>query len=209
MSCRVFFCIFSAATILCGHLSAAPTQARHRLDGHLSGTWKNLPPLGPLAATNEIRMAIGLQLRDPAGLEKFLADVYDPSSQNYRKFLTADELAARFGPTEADYEAVKQFALASGFKIAATHGNRLLLDVSGQAGDVERAFNFHLLRYRHPVQAREFFAPDAEPSVDVSLPVADIQGLSDFFRPYPRSRRLPAGNFSATTFEKRLRRARR
>jgi hypothetical protein len=194
MSCRVFFCIFSAATILCGHLSAAPTQARHRLDGHLSGTWKNLPPLGPLAATNEIRMAIGLQLRDPAGLEKFLADVYDPSSQNYRKFLTADELAARFGPTEADYEAVKQFALASGFKIAATHGNRLLLDVSGQAGDVERAFNFHLLRYRHPVQAREFFAPDAEPSVDVSLPVADIQGLSDFSRPYPRSRRLPAGN---------------
>src|SRR5450756_732427 len=48
-----------------------------------------------------------------------------------------------------------------------------------------------LNKYQHPTEAREFFAPDAEPTVDAGLPVADIQGLSDFTRPHPKSKRMP------------------
>src|SRR5581483_882916 len=62
----------------------------------------------------------------------------------------------------------------------------LLLDVTGPAAAVERAFHITLRTYRHPAEARDFFAPDTEPMVEVALPVADIQGLSDVARPHPK-----------------------
>ncbi len=162
------------------------------LSGHVPEVSRHLVALGKVSASNELRLAIGLPLRDAAGLQTFLADVYDPASPNYRKFLTPEELAARFGPTEADYTAVKNFAQNNGLKITGTHDNRLLLDVRGRAADLERAFHFNLHRFKHPSESREFFAPDAEPSVDVSLPVTDIQGLSDFYRPHPKMRKALA-----------------
>ena len=115
-----------------------------------------------------------------------MAQVYDPASPNFRHYLTLEEFTARFGPTEEDYEAVKNFALTNGLDIAGTHGNRLVLDVAGPAAAVEKAFHITLRTYRHPTEARDFFAPDTEPTVDAALPVADIQGLSDFSRPHPK-----------------------
>ena len=41
----------------------------------------------------------------------------------------------------------------------------MVLDVSGTAADIERAFHVTLRTYRHPTEARTFFAPDVEPSV--------------------------------------------
>ncbi len=156
------------------------------LHGHVPAIVGKLTPLGELPATNELWLAIGLPLRDPAGLSNFLADVYNPASPNYRHYLTPEQFTAKFGPTEKDYAAVQAFATASGFRIAATHGNRLILDVQAKPADIERAFHFHLRRFQHPTEAREFFAPDAEPTVDLALPVADVSGLSNYQLPHPK-----------------------
>jgi subtilase family serine protease len=156
------------------------------LPGHVPREILTLKSTGRLAATNEVRLAIGVPLRDPAGLDDFLAQVYDPANPNYRHYLTPAEFTARFGPTEPDYAAVKQFALTNGLTITATHDNRLLLDVIGPAAAVEKALHVKLQTYQHPTEARQFFAPDTEPTVAASLPVADVQGLSDFVKPHPR-----------------------
>jgi hypothetical protein len=156
------------------------------LHGHVPKIISNLAPKGRLAATNELRLTIGLPLRDSAGLDNFLAQVYDPASPNFRRFLTPEEFTARFGPTEPDYEAVKNFARTNGLAIATTHDNRLLLDVTGPVAAVEKAFHVTLHIYRHPTEARDFYAPDIEPTVDAALPVVDIQGLSDYWRPHPK-----------------------
>jgi len=143
-------------------------------------------PTGRLAAPNQLRLAIGLSLRDPAGLDRFLQRLCDPASPEYRQYLRPEQVAARFGPTVQDYEAVKTFAHSNGLTITGTYTNRLLLDVVGPASAVERAFHLTLRTYRHPTEAREFSAPDTEPAVDGTLPVADIQGLSDYARPHPK-----------------------
>jgi hypothetical protein len=156
------------------------------LPGHLPAVVSKLPALGDLPATNELWLAIGLPLRDPVGLKNFLADVYNPASPNYRHYLTPDQFTAKFGPTERDYAAVKAFARANGFSIAGEHGNRLLLDVRAKPADIQRAFHLHLRRFQHPTEAREFFAPDAEPTVDAALPVADVSGLSNYQLPQPK-----------------------
>ena len=145
----------------------------------------NLAPKGRLAATKNLRLAFGLQLRDRAGLENFVAQVSDPASPHFRHYLTREDLSARFGPTQQDYEAVKEFAKSNGLAIAMTHDNRLLLDVTGPAAAVEKAFHITLRTYRHPTEARDFFAPDTEPMVEAGLHVVDIQGLSDYYLPHP------------------------
>ena len=178
-----------AAVLVCGICPVFGVGWK-TLPGHVPAASKNLSPTGRLPATNELRLAIGVPLRDPAGLETFLAQVYDPASPNYRQFLTPEEFTARFGPTEQDYQAVKEFARTNGLQIIGTHGNRLLLDVRGRVADVERAFHFNLRKFKHPTEAREFFAPDAEPTVDAALRMADVSGLSDYSRPHPKIRRL-------------------
>ena len=146
----------------------------------------HLQPKGRLAATNELWLAIGLPLRDRAGLENFVAQVSDPASPNFRHYLTREELTARFGPTEQDYEAVKDFARSNGLAIAVAHDNRLVLDVTGSVSAVEKAFHITLRTYRHPTEARDFFAPETEPMVEAKLPVVEIEGLNNFYRPHPK-----------------------
>ena len=168
---------------------------RH-LPGHVPVVAKNLAALGDLPADSGLNLVIGVPLRDPAGLEKFLAELYDPASPNYRQFLTPDEFAARFAATGADYARVKAFASAHNLQVTAEYGNRLLLDVHGRASDVERAFGVRLKKYKHPAEPREFFAPETEPVVDSDLPVADVEGLSDFPRPFSKLRKMDKNVFA-------------
>ncbi len=160
------------------------------LPGHVPRGVSQLQATGRVAPTNWMRLAIGVPLRDPAGLDDFLAQLYDPASPNYRQYLAPEEFTARFGPTEQDYEAVQQFARANGLTILETHGSRLLLDVGGPAAAVERALHITLRTYQHPTEARQFFAPDTEPMVAADLPVADVQGLSDFSKPHPKLKKV-------------------
>ena len=68
-----------------------------------------------------------------------------------------------------------------------THSNRTLVDVSGSVADIEKAFHIHLQTYQAPVkEARTFFAPDVEPSLDLKTPVLAISGLDNYVKPRPR-----------------------
>ena len=178
--------------------SSATNVHPQTLRGHLPKAVASMTPSGRLAVTNELRLAIGLPLYDPAGLEQFLADIYDPASPNYHHYLSVAELTARFGPREADYAAVKEFARTNGFIITAEHPNHLLLNVVSRAANVEKAFHIKLYNFKHPNEAREFFAPDAEPTVDATLPIADIQGLSDYSRPHPHLHKVLANALPKT-----------
>ena len=176
------------------------------LPNHVLSVTSKLQAVGDLPATNELWLAIGLPLRDPAGLTQFLKDVSDPASPQFRHYLTPEEFTAQFGPTEQDYAAVEAFAATNGFTVTGTHGNRLLLDVRAKVADIQRAFHLHLRKFQHPHEAREFFAPDVEPTVDSALPMADVSGLNNFQLPHPKlvkknpvSARIAARSGSAPT----------
>lgn len=185
----------SGVFLLCGN-NPAHGEPFKILPGHVPGAIKNLKPEGRLAPTNQLYLAIGLPLRNEQEFDVLLQQLYDPASTNYHKYLTRQELAERFGPTEQDYAAVKQFAESHGMTVAGTHPNRLVLDVVGSVENVERAFQIHLHTYRHPAEARDFYAPDSEPSVPAGLPMADITGLSNYSRPRPRWHKMSSNQFT-------------
>jgi len=171
------------------------------LQGHVPSVIAryHLQPTGQLPVTKSLQLTIGLPLRNETALDALLQQLYDPASTNYHKFLTLEQFTERFGPTKQDYQFVIDFAQRNGLTVAGTSANRLVLDVTAPASAVEKAFHITLRTYRHPTEARDFFAPDVEPSVDVGLPVADIQGLSDYSRPHPKFHRLDAASLAART----------
>jgi len=164
------------------------------LPGHVPAIVSKLQPKGQLPATTNLNLAIGLPLRNREALTNLLQQLYDPASPNYHHYLTPEEFTAQFGPTEQDYQAVINFARASGFTVTGTHPNRMLLDVSGKVADIERAFHVTLRTYRHPTEDREFFAPDTEPSVDASVPILHVQGMNNYILPHPMLHKMTASS---------------
>lgn len=173
---------------------------RVALPGHVPAVVSQLAPKGRLPATNEIYLAIGLPLRNVAALDELLVQLYQPASTNFHKFLLSEEFAARFGPTEQDYQAVRRFAEASGLKVVGTYPNRVVLDVRGSVASVEQAFQVTLRTYRHPTEGRDFFAPDSEPSVPANLRVADMWGLTDYALPRPLVHQAELSNGSPLNY---------
>jgi len=146
---------------------------------------KSLPRIALLPGTRQLQIAIGLTLRNQAELTNLFHQLYNGTSTNYHQFLTPGQFAERFGPAEADYQAVIQFVTSHGLRVTRTYGNRAQLEVAGSVADLQRTFHVTLGTYRHPTENREFYAPDVEPSVDASLPLHYVQGLDNFFIPRP------------------------
>jgi uncharacterized repeat protein (TIGR01451 family) len=178
----------SSATVL---TSVAALPGVTALPGHVPAMVAQLQPNGQLPAATEMKLAIGLPLRNQAALTNLLQQLYDPASPNYRHYLTPEEFTAQFGPTEQDYQKVISFAQASGLRVTQTHGNRMLVDVSGNAADIEKAFHVSLRTFPHPAETRNFFAPDVEPTVAADLPVLHVSGLNNYIVPRPLLHKVP------------------
>ena len=147
--------------------------------------------LGAVDADQPMELSIGLPLRNRAALTNLIEQLSDPKSPNYGHYLTTKQFTDAFGPTEKDYQAVIEFARSNGLKPTRMDANRMLVHVSGRAGDIEKAFGVALHRYEHPTEQREFFAPANEPSVPAGLQIQDVEGLDSFRRAYSHYRQTP------------------
>jgi len=109
--------------------------------------------VGHLPADQIMNLNIVLPLSDPAGLDNFLAALYDPKSASYRHFLTVSEFTARFGPTQVQYDAVVNFAKLNGFTVIGGSRDGMNVEVRGPVSAVETAFRIHMQNYQHPNEA--------------------------------------------------------
>lgn len=179
-----------AAALLLFSANYSLANAAQHLTGHVPRPVQNgLVPLGPLAGTNHLRLALTLPLANQAALNALLHDVYDPGSANFHHFLKPREFADMFGPSQADYDALKAYAASNGVQVLGTHPNRTVLDVDLTVAEAERLFNVHMNVYQHPTENRHFYAPDSEPTVSTGVPLLHIDGLSDYVKPKPALQR--------------------
>ena len=172
---------------------------RQQLTGHLTLAMATAPDVGRVDGTSELRLAIGLPLRDSETLERHLAAVSDPKSAEYQRYLSPEEFTAAYGPSEADYQAVIAWAKRQGLEVVSTFPNRLAVDVRGRADRIERALGLELHQHLRSDGTR-FFAPDREPSLALETPVLHITGLDDRARPRLAGGSGPSGNHWGTDF---------
>ncbi len=187
------------ATLLLVLIANARAAERQVLRGHLvrAVSELNLQPVGRLETSTNLDLVIGLPLRNQEALANLLQQQYAPASPQYHHWLTPDEFATKFGPTEQDYQAVIGFAKANGFTVTGMHSNRTLVDVRGSVAEIERTFRVTLLTYQHPAESREFYAPDIEPSLDKIVPILHISGLNNYILPHPLTIRVGSQNTTA------------
>jgi uncharacterized repeat protein (TIGR03803 family) len=159
-----------------------------------------LKPLARYAPSNNLNLVMGLPLRSQTALTALLHDLYDPGSPRFHQYLTPGQFAERFGPAEGDYQQVIRFAVAHGLSVTATHANRTLLDVKGSVADIEKAFHVRMGVYQHPTEARTFHAPDADPAVELGVPILSVVGLDDFILPRPMNLEVASDSTNATSY---------
>jgi kumamolisin len=141
--------------------------------------------VGRLSANQLMSLDIVLPLRNQAGLERLLDEIYDPASASYRHYLTVADFTAQFGPSQADYDAVVQYARSNGLTVVGGSRDGMDVQVKGPVSAVQTAFHVNLHTYQHPTENRTFFAPDREPTVSLPFNLWHISGLDNYSIPHP------------------------
>ncbi len=159
------------------------------LDGHVLSVLPQAKsvatPMSELAV-EPLTLTVVLRNRDEAGLDRYLADVYDAKSPRFRTFLTLPEITERFGPTREDYAAVEAYFVQQGFTLAEGSTNRLTLTLRGTRDMAERALSVRINDYT--LDKRTFYANDTEPRLpaDIASRVEAVVGLSNLATPRPQ-----------------------
>jgi subtilase family serine protease len=132
-----------------------------------------------------------LQLkRSPEGeqaVEKMIAQLHDPQSPNFHKWITASDFGRNYGLADTDIQAVRGWLESHGFTVNSVYPNGMVIDFSGTAGQVEAAF--HTSIHNLSVKGVPHLANVSDPQVPAAVApaIAGIVSLSDF-RPHKMSR---------------------
>ncbi|HEV3124307.1 MAG TPA: S53 family serine peptidase, partial [Candidatus Dormibacteraeota bacterium] len=174
------------ATFLVAPASQA-AQAQPRVGLHASATpglasaqWQ-----GSVAPDQAMSIAVSLQLRNVGDLKHFIDQVSDRSSPMAGQYLTPQQFTDRYGPTVASVQQVSDFLVSQGLTVNAVSPNRTVIDASGSAASMQRAFGTTISRWHDNAQGRDFFANDSDPTVPAGIAslVVGIAGLNNH---YPR-----------------------
>ena len=152
------FGVFSLALVAVLTIVSVASQAAPQpmLTRHTRGPVVNgeAQSLGRLPASQTMHCDVVLALRHAPELDNFLQDIYDPTSPNFRHFVSVEEFTARFGPSQEDWDAVVRFAQENGFAIVGGSRDGMDLQLRGTVAQVEKAFNVKMGLYQHPTENR-------------------------------------------------------
>src|SRR3984885_4050351 len=118
---------------------------------------------------------------------QLLADLHNPQSPSFHKWMTARDFGHSFGLAESDIQSITQWLESQGFVVNFVYPSGMAIDFSGNAGQVRRAFhtsirNLEVNGVRHMANVSDPQIPEA-----LAPAVAGVVSLHDF-RPQKMSR---------------------
>jgi kumamolisin len=171
-----------AAAVPSAYAAAQPhtTRAAIAVDV-LTGLNHDAARTGAVSAAKRISVAISLTPRNDKSLDTFVANVSNPRSSSYGHYLTKAQFAARFGRTDAEVKQVKDFLRAQGLTVGKVHSGNLLVDASGTAAQLEKAFGTKLSTWKDAKSGRAFYANETAPTLPTGIAglVSDVTGLNN------------------------------
>ena len=180
--------VFLVASSLLIHPAGAASNGQ---DIHFKSRFKNLGQtprqlatagyMGGLPLSNEIRMLISFQMRDRAGLDRLVADLYDPASPQYHQWLTAEEFGKRFGRSDQEFKMAVAWLKSQGFRVDRQYPNRLAIGFTGSVDVVQRSLGVRMNQYFDSGANRAFYS-NAQPPIlpsYISAIAANLVGLNN------------------------------
>ena len=123
---------------------------------------------------------------------EFIDQLHDKFSPNFHKWLNATEIGERYGLGEQDIATVSGWLKSHGFTVNAVYANRMMIDFSGNAGQVRNAF--HTEMHSLSVNGESHLANMSDPKIPQALTAAvkGVVALNDF-RPHQMKRAKKMG----------------
>ncbi len=177
--------------------AAAPALSRHSainartIDSLATlDLYDNLDDAGPLPSSQPLKITLHLAptTAQTAALQSLLAAQTDPDSPNFQHWLTPEQFASQFGPTDDQLDRFRAWIESQGLAVESISPSRSRLAVTGTAAQIESAFAPHLRRLQ--VAGQPHFAPSFPPTVPAELSpdiaqIAEISGLDDLPPAFP------------------------
>src|SRR4029077_18380834 len=91
-------------------------------------------------ARRQMSIGVDLALRNEPQLEAFIAQVSNRWSPSYGHYLTPDQFAATYAPTQSQVQQVVDNLRASGLSVSSISSNRTIVTATGMVSAVEAAF---------------------------------------------------------------------
>jgi uncharacterized protein (TIGR03437 family) len=181
-------------------LLAQPDRIAGRVDNSQSVVLSGRVPRSTLAATDAgpvdpsfVLPAITLLLKPSAAqqadLNQLLEAQRNPASPSYRRWLTPEQYADRFGASASDLAKIAAWLEAQGFTVGYTARARNFISFSGTAQQVANAFGTQIHTYSG--NGAVHYSNATDPSIPAALDglVSGIRGLNDY-RPKPHYRKM-------------------
>ena len=165
-------------------------------------------PRGAQPVNGTMRTSFDVVLAQPraAALRTFLREVSDPSSPQYRHFLTTAQFAARFGAPAAEVAAVRHYFTSYGIHVGVLSRGRLVLHLRADTRAIARAFATPVATVRIGARRAAQFSATATLPRTIAHDIAAVAGLSSVRTPHAmglahgaRAHAASAGSCAAAT----------
>jgi uncharacterized protein (TIGR03437 family) len=159
----------------------------------------DIGPVDPAMKLNYVRLMLKPSAAQQAELNQLLRDQQTPGSPNFRKWLTPEQFAGRFGVSPADIAKITAWIESQGFDIITVSRSRKFIAFNATARQIQSALKTELHHYR--VNGEMHFANATAPSVPEAIQplVLGFMGLDDF-QPKPQSKagKAPLPHYTGT-----------
>jgi uncharacterized protein (TIGR03437 family) len=137
-------------------------------------------PVDPATKLNYVQLMLKPSAAQQTDLNNLLSDQQNPRSPNFRKWLTPEQYAERFGVSPADIAKITQWMQSQGFDIITVARGRRYIAFNATAQQIQTALKTEIHHYR--VDGELHFANATAPSVPAAIQplVLSFLGLDDF-----------------------------
>ena len=129
--------------------------------------------VGPVTNVG-MNVTVLVHQQNAQALMTYAQSVQDPTSANFRHYLTPDQIAAQFGASQSDYQKAAQYFTSNGLAVGGWK-QRLLLVVSGPQTSMQKAFGTTFGLYQK--NGQQFIAPMTQPHFLQQVPVDAVGNI--------------------------------
>jgi len=137
----------------------------------------NVPPLarpefdlGAVSSGTQMthmRLVLSRTAAQQQALDELMAEQLDPTSSNYRHWLTPQEFGSQFGVGDSDISTLRNWLSSFGFTIERVDSGRMSIAFAGNVGQVENAFHTRIHQFN--ADGEEFLSNVTEPQIPAAF----------------------------------------
>ncbi|CAK5281037.1 unnamed protein product [Mycena citricolor] len=167
----------SALTVLAAIAAVAAAKGPMVLHESRTTTPVGFVSHGPAPATDQLELRFALAQNNPAGLQNKLMEVSTPGNDNYRQWLSMEDVKSYMAPSADTVAAFNTFAAAQGLQITGSSPNGDWVTATLPVSQANELFDANFEVFSHPE-----LADTITRTMSVSLP-HEIVGVVDVIHP--------------------------